>query len=1581
MRYVIPSILLLALSQSASSANTFLCEEGLELTGSDIFSIENVDSLKSCEEYCSKTDVCQGFVFTDAKECALKDSIGEKSPLKGSTACTRQTDIAADKKVVQKTSSGFECEAGRYHESDLFYIENIASLESCQEHCTAIEECRSLSYKEGQCVLFGKLAVLDESKKSFLSCKKTQVFKCAEGVKFGSDNVLFAVGEVATLEECQNQCVAFTVCAGVNYYKDNSCEILSATTGVEGDSLCTSCAVVINQPVPETKPIAPTPTTAASDNANEKVKFTCKTTLTLPGTDLVSFGNIESLTECQKNCLAVNVCNGFVYKGDECSLKAGGSFVETADKDSQIACLKDDTDFEIKHIPDYTCTETTVVGGDIAVAAHYDEDSCRELCSANDVCDAYVFSSESRSCALKSEESIEAAESSPMSVSGMVCRKSIQKAESKSVPTPSTSSTSPQHFLHEIRHQMEAFDTSESFSFIGNGMGAGKPIKQLTNIQQDHCLAHCQLNSLCEHIVYSSAKSTCDLMDESSAIIQDGESTDQVWSRKPSETISGYQCSNGAYLGGTIATIHNIQSATGCANECSKTSGCVIFVFHSNELRCVLKTLHAQQTTNVIEHSTACLSNDIRKNNEFKCTELIAYAEGSISLINDITSLEGCLTACKGTADCSFAQYMPEKKACELKGDSAVVDSAVEGIVACSREVADRRSVGVLEAAGEEEPPVAFVHVKVSFPIDKLTPAVWSTQAQPDLVTTADATYLSITTAVRVPAGISVLYATTVHHALSTELMRNDNMFMQKLNPTLRHLGLEPITVDNGNNDWGVTADGFEWTQKFKMVQMPVVIPQTSFGTVDERLKLARDLANTVGVSSALVSILTIYQCSNPEATENCEVVWESATPESSAGRRVQQLSTPSGGIKVVTTFDLPDGTTKYEYCMQLVASLQSNTLGINTATDCEQYRDQMMMMMDDSPIDAPADDMTQSVSSRKLMSTTSVSRNVNVLQSDAGSVSGRRRSCYSGWQGSHYGVMSNSFNLDMDPITGTLEECIKTCADTEGCFAFSRLHGADNDNKPLQCWLKKTVLPVVGDQYTHLNNILEGFETYVVSCPPDTDPCRWYHMQNINVAGTESSHVSVQPIVTSSECSSLCELMPDCVAITYRMSDQRCTFIKSLPETLTPEEGYFSSVCYRLSLAKTPCDEGICGVNPENDCFPVLESNTPTHRCICADGFECQGVCDNAVANNCVRSPGSTLEKLFIESLENVLGLDELAYEISAETIPKGASPVPDSTDIVITNARVYVPTTHVVSILFSQTDASAIVENDKVKLNALKSSIIDGLLLLPSKLAVKHLCHVLPSGDVAACWDEDMTEVPVPMRPFVKVSPSENWNAAKSWCGAEGEKMASPKNGNALAQLVEDTYGDMLESRLYWAGARCSEDCSDPAQWSWEDSLETVDWNNLAFGGDMTILNKGHECAVFQWDPEFIRWSLNTADCNYKKAFPVCQETSSPDASRAEECNSQQCDLKVSFTVELQHVRSVPFYSIGNSVPERYYPTITFVPGSKIVDADDLTLGYVDALGKTKAIAYPPVDTVTNRSEERRVGKECRSRWSPYH
>ena len=39
------------------------------------------------------------------------------------------------------------------------------------------------------------------------------------------------------------------------------------------------------------------------------------------------------------------------------------------------------------------------------------------------------------------------------------------------------------------------------------------------------------------------------------------------------------------------------------------------------------------------------------------------------------------------------------------------------------------------------------------------------------------------------------------------------------------------------------------------------------------------------------------------------------------------------------------------------------------------------------------------------------------------------------------------------------------------------------------------------------------------------------------------------------------------------------------------------------------------------------------------------------------------------------------------------------------------------------------------------------------------------------------------------------------------------------------------------------------------------------------------------------------------------------------------------------------------------------------------------MDSCNATWAIAVVAVDEHMQRSEERRVGKECRSRWSPYH
>ena len=48
---------------------------------------------------------------------------------------------------------------------------------------------------------------------------------------------------------------------------------------------------------------------------------------------------------------------------------------------------------------------------------------------------------------------------------------------------------------------------------------------------------------------------------------------------------------------------------------------------------------------------------------------------------------------------------------------------------------------------------------------------------------------------------------------------------------------------------------------------------------------------------------------------------------------------------------------------------------------------------------------------------------------------------------------------------------------------------------------------------------------------------------------------------------------------------------------------------------------------------------------------------------------------------------------------------------------------------------------------------------------------------------------------------------------------------------------------------------------------------------------------------------------------------------------------------------------------------------------DTGEQALEITDMLVRSGAVDVVVVDSVAGRSEERRVGKECRSRWSPYH
>ena len=72
-------------------------------------------------------------------------------------------------------------------------------------------------------------------------------------------------------------------------------------------------------------------------------------------------------------------------------------------------------------------------------------------------------------------------------------------------------------------------------------------------------------------------------------------------------------------------------------------------------------------------------------------------------------------------------------------------------------------------------------------------------------------------------------------------------------------------------------------------------------------------------------------------------------------------------------------------------------------------------------------------------------------------------------------------------------------------------------------------------------------------------------------------------------------------------------------------------------------------------------------------------------------------------------------------------------------------------------------------------------------------------------------------------------------------------------------------------------------------------------------------------------------------------------------------------------------------SEIEYKAYPADLFdkveIDVSKYEIGTNLTVGDLDIAKNDKIEITTPLDTNVLRSEERRVGKECRSRWSPYH
>ena len=1522
-----------------TKAEEYPCTLHRDSPAAEILLLESVSANDpSCFEACTGMRLCASVVFDITENtCSLRKAD------KGSTVESTSHVVCTKPVKKQQEACAFACVSSKRFSSDpLFTIEMVADVSECQAHCKGTTGCSGVAYNsKKECTLHqgGQMETLEDA--SSMCCTKEDVVKpvqptkpapttmapmtkkrdyhCQKGAFDGTE--LFVVEMTSSVEACEAHCTGIDGCVGLTHTGE-ACTLYGRNAVLDTNKEGTSCMVL------------------------KDLLFDCAEGKRFAGA-LFEIGDVQSLAECKRQCSAFSsVCHGINYGADKgCELVSSvETFASEFEKGTESCAVVTDSLPRKEKKSRFVCATGSAKGADLVTFENVNSvDECTEFCLSLGPCSTFVFTEDQGNCVLKASPS-----SLVLGGTGLACQK---------------------------ERKMVKLDESRTANYsCKNTTATGAPLRVVPRSSEAECRLLCAASPACEFFVLSQ-RGMCILETSGSQAAARSTVSGKVCTKTvkvdprhvsgfgvlPSkaaaagtiEPVDGFRCVRASYESGSIKTVDNVPTHTECSNACRTVTHCDIAVHHPADRRCVLKSLHAMRTEGA-EHAVACVKDTITAFPTFHCTETSSFLEGTLGVLNDVT-LASCRTQCDKMDDCRVAQYTHETRGCDLKSFEAFQEGPRVGVTACARLVREHRTLRALSA--QETNLRAHSSMTMGLHVTRLSQVVW--EDKDEVPSNDNAGVLWSWTNVKVPSGMDpVVFDALLAATMEKELQSEDNLFMNALNPTLGYLGLDSISA-GANGKWSMGGDGHKWLTLLNEVflfPLYINVPDgIDFNRALDRRWVSRYVSTLTRLMASTISFSSYEQCDDSKTV--CTASWEAATPDTIGVSRASDALSDGSIRELVLAVEVPLGEDKATFCQFMRTSLEcdslagtgiANTFGVFECGECGGINNNSTDNETDSaPVDAPidteGDDVTSVATSRRLLQ---INNNNQGWQ------------CTTGWKPA-YGLLSSVFDTTNNTvINGTFAECNATCVEgDDGCVAFTRRTDIDDDDVS-ECTFKRAILPGAGDQIAY-----DSLGTYITQCPEelhDETRCNWRYVYQRDLRNESSinafngttanstdingTDTGVTSAVSFAACKDMCQEVADCTGVSYDTEHGLCYFLQTditSEEMSNRDRAFKSAICYRN--ASSTCSNSPCGEDSSITCYPLTDEVV----CGCQHGFRCTANCNDANPV-CVRR--ASMQEMFLEAVTDTVGVDRAGLIVTKVEVtdpgtvdpPSPPSP-PTPTDtaspeeeevLEVKQLPVDIPTTFVLSVTLDNMDVDQLLEvsGSASKVQNMMNAFSTRLSVSPSLLSIMHICQVTSTDTEVLCKDANSNSITVPATPTIKVTPSANFSSGATWCSAFTTPSQNPEfeDQAVIEAFVIRSKGELMESRSYWVGATCDTDCSTAAQWKWVSGTG-VDWGALAVND--THLTDATKCAVLQWDSQLFRWGLAAVSCDNSDHYPICDTIGTVAEDPAECTTSGACDVRTTFSVQLEMKRNVDFIQFADGSIRQYHPSDLLPVGMKIV------------------------------------------------